>query len=63
MTADDLDTLYAAMCREMKQLSVDQVAEYLARIVLLLMTRIDDPEAVRSAIDQGRLDLDSTTAA
>ena len=50
MTPEELDTAYAQLCRELREVDSAQVAHFLARLVLLLFSDASEPELVASAI-------------
>ena len=50
MTEEDLDELYTQCCRAMTGAGVDKTELYLARLVLLLMHEIDEPQRIRRAL-------------
>ena len=50
MTEEDLDELYTQCCRAMTAAGADQIELYLARLVLLLMHEIDEPQRIRRAL-------------
>ena len=50
MTEEDLDELYTQTCRAMTSAGADKTELYLARLVLLLMHEIDEPQRIRRAL-------------
>ncbi len=50
MTEEDLDELYTQTCRAMTSAGDDKSELFLARLVLLLMREIDEPQRIRRAL-------------
>jgi len=51
MTDEDLDELYTQACRAMTNAGEEKTELYLARLVLLLMHEIDDPQRIKRALE------------
>ena len=51
MTDEDLDELYTQACRAMTSAGEEKSELYLARLVLLLMHEIDDPQRIKRALE------------
>ena len=50
MTEEDLDELYTRACRAMTGVGEANTELYLARLVLLLMHEIDEPQRITRAL-------------
>lgn len=50
MTEEDLDELYTQTCRAMTSAGANKSELFLARLVLLLMREIDEPQRIRRAL-------------
>lgn len=57
MTDLELDEVYTETCRALGAVGKPQAELYLARLALLLMLRVDDAQAIRTAIAEARADL------
>jgi hypothetical protein len=51
MNAQELDEAYTRLCRGLGDAPQEEVARRLARLTLLLMREVGDPERVRAAVD------------
>ncbi|NKJ49961.1 hypothetical protein CIC12_25160 [Burkholderia sp. SG-MS1] len=63
MTDSDLDLVYTTLCKTLTAEGEAQTPLYLARLVLLCMTDLDDPQRALSLIEAARLPVSSTIAA
>jgi hypothetical protein len=57
MTEEELDELYTQACRAMTTAGEEKTELYLARLVLLLMHEIDDPQRIQRALAAAGEDL------
>ncbi|MFM0717311.1 hypothetical protein PQQ73_13315 [Paraburkholderia strydomiana] len=62
MTDSDLDLVYTTLCKTLTAEGEAQTPLYLARLVLLCMTELDDPRCALSLIEAARLPVSSTVA-
>ncbi len=51
MNAQELDEAYTRLCRGLGDAPQEEVARRLARLTLLLMREVGDPDRVRAAVD------------
>ncbi|MFT4067124.1 hypothetical protein [Paraburkholderia sp.] len=63
MTDSDLDLVYTTLCNTLTNEGEAQASLYLARLVLLCLTEIDDPTRALSLIDAAKLSAASAVAA
>ncbi|QQC65770.1 hypothetical protein [Paraburkholderia ginsengisoli] len=62
MTDSDLDLVYTTLCKTLTNEGETQTPLYLARLVLLCMTELDDPQRALSLIEAARLPAASEVA-
>jgi hypothetical protein len=55
MTDQDLDLVYTTLCKTLTKEGEAQAPLYLARLALLCMTELDDPQRALTLIDAARL--------
>ncbi|SMG56200.1 hypothetical protein [Paraburkholderia susongensis] len=63
MTDSDLDRVYTTLCNTLTNAGEAQAALYLARLALLCLTELDDPQRALSLIDAARLPSSTATVA
>jgi hypothetical protein len=63
MTDSDLDLVYTTLCKTLTAEGEAQAPLYLARLVLLCMTELDDPQRALSLIEAARLPASSAVTA
>ncbi|MFM0736144.1 hypothetical protein PQQ51_02705 [Paraburkholderia xenovorans] len=55
MTDSDLDLVYTTLCKTLTTEGEAQTSLYLARLALLCMTELDDPQRALSLIEAAKL--------
>lgn len=55
MTDSDLDLVYTTLCKTLTGEGETQASLYLARLAMLCMTEIDDPQRALTLIEAARL--------
>ena len=55
MTDSDLDLVYTTLCNTLSHEGEEQTPLYLARLALLCLTEIDDPQRALSLIEAAKL--------
>jgi hypothetical protein len=63
MTDSDLDLVYTTLCKTLTTEGEAQAPLYLARLALLLLTELDDPQRALSLIEAAKLPLSSKVTA
>ncbi|HEY2607249.1 hypothetical protein [Paraburkholderia sp. DGU8] len=63
MTDSDLDLVYTTLCKTLTAEGEAQAPLYLARLALLCLTELDDPQRALSLIDAAKLPAVSAVAA
>ena len=63
MTDSDLDLVYTTLCKTLTAAGEAQAPLYLARLVMLCMTELDNPQRALSLIEAARLPVVPPTAA
>lgn len=63
MTDSDLDLVYTTLCKTLTAEGEAQAPLYLARLALLCLTELDDPQRALSLIDAARLTAPSVVTA
>ncbi|MFM0598455.1 MULTISPECIES: hypothetical protein [Paraburkholderia] len=59
MTDSDLDLVYTTLCKTLTTEGEAQASLYLARLTLLCMTELDDPQRALALIEAARLPASS----
>lgn len=59
MTDSDLDLVYTTLCKTLTTEGEAQAELYLARLTLLCMTELDDPQRALALIEAARLSASS----
>lgn len=62
MTDSDLDLVYTTLCKTLTHEGETQAPLYLARLVLLCLTELDDPQRGLALIEAARLPAPSAVA-
>lgn len=57
MTDSDLDLVYTTLCKTLTREGEAQSPLYLARLALLCMTELDDPQRALALIEAARLPM------
>lgn len=63
MTDSDLDLVYTTLCKTLTAEGEAHAPLYLARLALLCMTELDDPQRALSLIDAAKLAASQEVAA
>jgi hypothetical protein len=63
MTDSDLDHVYTMLCKTLTAEGEAQTPLYLARLALLCLTELDDPQRALRLIDAAKLPASSAVAA
>jgi hypothetical protein len=63
MTDSDLDLVYTTLCKTLTNEGEAQTPLYLARLVLLCMAELDDPQRALLLIESARLRASSSATA
>ena len=63
MTDSDLDLVYTTLCKTLTREGEAQTPLYLARLALLCMTELDDPQRALSLIEAAKLPASKEVAA
>jgi hypothetical protein len=63
MTDSDLDLVYTTLCKTLTNEGEAQAPLYLARLAMLCLTELDDPQRALSLIEAARLPASTAVAA
>ncbi|PRY08738.1 hypothetical protein [Paraburkholderia sp. BL25I1N1] len=63
MTDSDLDLVYTTLCKTLTNEGETQAPLYLARLAMLCLTELDNPQRALSLIDAARLPVSTAVPA